>query len=154
MTKTPWRLLKKQYNNKACHADLNFMYDMLACQHDQGITEAMQNKGGLKDVQWMEVDCLKSVREIHRLLNLHKTVVETGSSGPPETGYRTLQRYASESAEDPARKEVLRERHDAWRQRQAVTARKKFVHAGWQRVATNQQLQAFFAKTPAFSLKL
>ena len=146
----PVEALKRQYNNKACHAVINFMYDLLACQHDQGITEAMQTKGGLKDVQWMEVECLESLREIHRLVNLHKSVVETGSSGPPETGSRTLQRYVSESAEDPARKEELRkERHDAWRQ--AVTARKKFVHTGWQRVATKQQLQAFFAKTPVFS---
>jgi hypothetical protein len=102
--------LKKQRNNKAHHAVINFMYDLLACQRDQGITEAMQNKGGLKDAQWMEVDCLESLGEVHRLLNLHKTVVETGSSGPPETGSRSLQSYASESADDPAMKEELRKK--------------------------------------------
>jgi hypothetical protein len=52
----PVEALKNQYNNKACHAVINFMYDLLAYKHDQGITEATQNKGGFKDVQWMEVD--------------------------------------------------------------------------------------------------
>ena len=47
----------------------------------------MHEKGGLKDVQWMEVDSFQGLREIHRLLHLHKTVVNTGSrGGPPETG--------------------------------------------------------------------
>ena len=100
----PLEAFERQCNNKACHAVINFMYYLLACQYDQGITEVMQTKGVIKGVQWMEVDCLESLREIHRLLNLHKTVVETGLSGPPETGSRTLQRYASEVAEDPARK--------------------------------------------------
>ena len=59
MTKTPSKVLKRRCNNKAYNFVINLMYDLLACQHDHGITEVMPTKGDLKDVEWMEVDCLE-----------------------------------------------------------------------------------------------
>ncbi len=143
------RMKKTMYRNKTSHALIDFLYDLLSCSHDKEIAQVLKTTA-VKDIQWLDVEALHPLRDLQRLFNVHKTVIDTTSSGPPPAGSRALQRYSSEADEEPGRKEELRkERADAWRQAQAH--RKKLVHVGVCKAATKQQLQQHFEKTPVYA---
>ena len=110
-------IVKNKYTNKATHEVIDFLYTMMSGHFDIAISQAIKlNKGEIKGILWAEVDGLTAMRDIYRLLNMHKAVVCTGTSIPPEVGRRTLQRYNSESQNDPEQQvEQQRERAEAWK---------------------------------------
>jgi hypothetical protein len=127
------------------------LYDLMSCVYDKDIGRALKDESAkVKDIKWLDVEALTPLREIFRLMGVHNTVITTGTGGPPGEGARTLKRYKSEADADPARDEELRkERSEAWRQ--AQVARKKFVHVGFLRATSKQQLQQYFEKTPLYN---
>ena len=143
-------IVKDKYTNKATHEVIDFLYHIMSCNSDEPILQVIKaNKGDLKNIAWSEADGFSAMREIYRLLNMHKAVVNTGTSNPPEVGRKTLQRYNSESQEDPEQQaEQQRERDQAWKQ--AVAVRKKTVFIGSANIRKIEDIRTFFQKTPAY----
>ena len=143
--------MKEKYKNKSAHVVIDFLYDLLSCVYDKDIGKALKDESAkVKDIKWLDVEALTPLREIFRLMGVHNTVITAVAGGPPGEGARTLKRYKSEAEADPTRDEELRkERSEAWRQ--AQVARKKFVHVGFLRAASKQQLQGYFEKTPVYN---
>ena len=130
--------MKKKHKNKASHAVLDFCFDLLAMHFDSIMGDAIKAAGGaMKDVLWAELKGLEDLREIFRLLQLHKTAMELQQSQPPPAT-RNLNRLASDTT-DPQADEKRKERQEAWKQ--AQQARKKLVLMGTCRCSTKQELQ-------------
>jgi hypothetical protein len=93
-----------------------------------------------------------ALREIHRMMSLRRTVVDTNpEASPGERSSRALDREHSDSVMDPQSEEVRRERDEAWKQ--AKESRRKFVHLGHCRWTTKTDVQDYFEKTPLFSFQ-
>ena len=78
----PVSAMKLRYKNKIAHAMIDFLYDVMACTHDKRIAEMLKTTA-IKDVRWLDVPGLEDLREIFRLLNLHRAVMETHHSDVP-----------------------------------------------------------------------
>ena len=149
--------LKKKYSSMTHVRIMEFCYDLLSGVLDPAIMEVM--KVGGKDpiridgCDWLQAKNLAALREIYRLLNQHRQIVNLDSTkqdSMPALGAKTLKRYTSESGADELRAQELRkERSEAWRL--AQTARKKLTHVMWAPIAKIQDLQQAYEKTPAFS---
>ena len=119
----PVDMLKKKLKNKIAHAIIDWCYDLMTLTFDAPITKTLSEKTVFKDIVWTEVEGLNGLREISRMLNLHKTVIDTRSNGPPAEDRRQLQRWSSDSNGDSEEQsEMRKERAQAWQQ--AVVARK------------------------------
>ena len=141
-------ILKKKHQNKASHAVIDFCFDLLGMRFDSIMGECMKAASGvMKDVNWAELKGLEALREIFRLLQLHKTAMELQQSQPPPAT-RNLNRLASDAA-DPQADEKRKERQEAWKQ--AQQARKKLVVMGTCRCSTKQELQKHFEKSHVFN---
>jgi hypothetical protein len=125
----------------------DFLFDLLAGQHDAIIKTAVQNTG--KDTPWGALE-IPPWQELHRVLSLQRSVVAADDGAPPVASTRVLRRYASASergdgsegnaaADDAA---LLRERADAWKQATAV--RKKYVSVAVAKAASPESLQEQF----------
>jgi hypothetical protein len=109
------------------------------------MTEELQSKL-LKYINWIASKEMRAPREIHRVMRLHRAVVDTNPDAPPGERSRALEREHSDSGIDPQSEEDRRERDEAWKQ--AKESRRKFVHSGHGRM--RRDVQTYFEKTPLF----
>ena len=125
----------------------DFLFDLLAGQHDAIIKTAVQNTG--KDTPWGALE-IPPWQELHRLLSLQRSVVAADDGAPPVASSRVLRRYASatergdgtegNAAADDAT--VLRERAEAWKSAQAV--RRKYISISVAKAQSVETLQEQF----------
>ena len=149
-------VLKKRFGSMTHSRIMDFCYDLLAGVHDGPIKACMKATSSDKDTsiridgcKWMDVPELPMLREIYRLLNQHRQVVNsTSTASMPTAGARTIKRYHSECVDELHAVELRKERAEAWRL--AQLARKKLVHVGWGQLAKIQDVQQAYEKTPAF----
>ena len=86
---------------------------------DDHIEKALGKHASFAEITWTEVDGFQGLREISRLLNLHKSVIDTRTCGPPAEDRRQLNRNHSETNGDVEQESELRkERQESWRQAQ------------------------------------
>jgi hypothetical protein len=143
----PVAALKHLYKNKASHLVVDFMCDVMMTNHDAIISQAV-NAYPLKDIKWLELSGFEPLREIYRLLTMHRIVIEVGTTGCPPTPARVLGRTVSDPADAHA-SEKEKERAEAWCQ--AQTTRKKWVHIGVLRPgSTRQVVQQVFENSPNY----
>ena len=139
----------------------DFMFDLHFNKYDVQIREALHDTG--KATVWGSIE-IAPWQDIHRLLNMQRSVVTAGTDGqaPPAASCRQLRRYASDEGRgdddaggdssgaggsDGVRADLLRERADAWRQ--ATMSRRKCVTIGVAKAQSESTLQAQFQSSGA-----
>jgi len=141
----PVEKMKKGFHNSASHAVINFLYDVMGGCHDSAIKEAVK-ASNLKEAKWMEVKSLANLRDLHRTLTAHRSMVQL-NGGPPVPDSRTLQRHQSEAGEG-GDDENQKERGETWKLCQAL--RKKFVAFFSVRAVNAANYQSLYEKSTAF----
>ena len=143
---------KAQHPHKVCQQLIDFLYDVMSGLYDEPIKSALKAASGdIKECNWMDTGGFETLRDIFRLLNQHRNVVEaTVAEAMPTAGPRTLARISSEAGDDAEKVEELRQqRAEAWRLAQIARKKLAFISSG--KIVSKADLQQLYEKTPAFN---
>ena len=144
---------QKQGKSRAAVALLFFLFDVFSDKYEAEIAalwEASQKQKvtNLCLLNWQELkdDAGKAMKEIDRLLGMHKQLVSASTCQAPALSSRTLAKLQS-NPDDPEprrREEIHAERNSTWQQAQAM--RKKVAVVGVCKAMSAKALQDYFEK--------
>ena len=130
---------------------VDLLVDIMGGVYDTNIKKFAVATKPIHTLVWSEAEGSDALRELIRLLSVHKTVVSAKDceGGPPEASGRVLKRYKSEAEEesDSRAEEIKRERSEAWKH--ATIVRRKHATVGHCRWTNSPQLHRYFEKCPS-----